>query len=58
LYLRRILDAAPARGIVVHWLSKQLAAASGHCIGFVIMPDHVHAVVQFTEAGRLSRFVQ
>ena len=55
---RRILDDNRAKGIVIHFLADQLRKADGSCIGFVIMPDHVHAVVHFKEAGMLSQFMQ
>ena len=51
---RRLLDHDRAKGIVVHFLSAQLKNQNGSCIGFVIMPDHVHAMVAFDEADSLS----
>ena len=55
---RRLLDDGRARGIVVHFLSDQLRRSGGACIGFVIMTDHVHALVHFKEPGSLSQFMQ
>ncbi|MFZ2633188.1 MAG: transposase [Desulfosalsimonadaceae bacterium] len=54
---RRLLDHDRAKGIVVHFLSTQLKNQNGSCIGFVIMPDHVHAMVAFHEPGVLSTFM-
>jgi len=55
---RRLLDDNRAKSIVIHFLSEQLRKADGACAGFVIMPDHVHALVHFNQPGMLSRFMQ
>jgi putative transposase len=54
---RKLLDDDRAKGIVVHYLSAQLKHQSGACMGFVIMPDHVHAMVRFQQPGSLSVFM-
>ncbi len=54
---RRLLDDKQAKGIVIHFLSVQLKNQGGNCLGFVIMPDHVHALVHFNEQGQLSIFM-
>jgi putative transposase len=54
---RRLLDEDRAKRIVIHFLASQLANQHGECIGFVIMPDHIHALVRFGEKGRLSVFM-
>ncbi len=54
---RRLLDDKRAGGIVIHFLAAQLANQEGTCLGFVVMPDHVHALVHFSNAGRLSIFM-
>jgi putative transposase len=54
---RRLLDNDRAKGIVVHFLSAQLKNQKGICIGFVIMPDHVHAMIAFQETDYLSTFM-
>jgi putative transposase len=54
---RRLLDENRAKGIVIHFLDSQLVNQHGECMGFVIMPDHVHALVWFEEKGRLSVFI-
>jgi len=38
----RILDDDRAKGIVVHFLADELKKTGGSCVGFVIMPGHVH----------------
>ncbi len=55
---RRLLDDDRANGIVVHFLADALSKARGACVGFVIMPEHVHALLHFSEPGMLSRFMQ
>ncbi|MDA3897597.1 MAG: transposase [Desulfobacteraceae bacterium] len=54
---QRILDDEQAKRIVIHFLTAQLKNQNGICMGFVIMPDHVHAIVQFQELGKLSVFM-
>ena len=39
-------------------LNLQLKNLQAKCIGFVIMPDHVHAIVWFAQIGQLSQFMQ
>ncbi|HUT10923.1 MAG TPA: transposase [Thermoguttaceae bacterium] len=55
---RRLLDDARAREMVVAMLASQLAMQDGICSGFVVMPDHVHAIVWFPQTGRLSHFMK
>jgi putative transposase len=55
---RRLLDDDRAKGIVVHFLADELRKADGSCNGFVIMPDHVHALLHFKRPGMLSRLMQ
>jgi len=54
---RKILDHAQAKQIVIHFLGAQLHNQSGICVGFVIMPDHVHAIVHFGKEGLLGVFM-
>ncbi len=53
----RLLDDDRAKGIVVHYLSRQLNNQAGSLAGFVVMPDHVHALVRFSKEGMLSVFM-
>ena len=55
---RRLLDDDRAKGIVIYFLADQLRRIGGTCSGFVIMPDHVHALLHLKEPGTLSRFIQ
>ena len=55
---RMLLDDDRAKGIVVHFLADELARQEGTCLGFVVMPDHVHALLHFLHEGTLSRFMK
>ena len=55
---RRLLDTDAAKGMVISVMSSQLMKRKGVCLGFVIMPDHVHAVVWFPASDQLSEFVK
>lgn len=54
---RRLLDHDHPKRILLGVLNSQLQAFRARCIGFVIMPDHVHAIVWFPETGQLTRFM-
>lgn len=55
---RRLLDHARSRQVVLSLLASELATHQGLCCGFVIMPDHVHAIVWFPRPGQLSHFMK
>ncbi len=55
---RRLLDHDRAKQIVIETMDDQLAKQNGRFFGFVVMPDHVHAVVWFPESGQLSHFMK
>ncbi len=54
---RQLLNLNTPRQIVLGTLNHQLTQRSAKCMGFVIMPDHVHTLVWFAEVGQLSRFM-
>jgi putative transposase len=54
---RRLLDHDQPKRIVLGVLNVVLEKHSAKCVGFVLMPDHVHALVWFPEIGQLSRFI-
>jgi putative transposase len=54
---RRLLDHDHPKRVVLGVLSERLERQPARCAGFVVMPDHIHAVVWFPEPGQLSRFV-
>jgi putative transposase len=55
---RRLLDEDQPKRIVLGQLNDQLFRQSARCIGFVVMPDHVHAIIWFPQTRQLSRFMQ
>ncbi|MBU1157268.1 MAG: transposase [Proteobacteria bacterium] len=55
---RRLLDEDAPKGIVVSVLASRLTVQEGKCLGFVVMPDHVHALVWFPAPGVLSELVK
>ncbi len=55
---RRLLDHDRSKKVVLGVLRSQLSKQSGRCVGFVIMLDHVHAIVWFPEANQLSHFMK
>ena len=55
---RRFLEHDRICKIILGNLGKQMKLLNCHCHGFVLMPDHVHILLQFQEAGRISSFLQ
>jgi putative transposase len=55
---RRLLDRDRAKRVVLGVLNSQMASRKMLCAGFVVMPDHVHAIVWFLLPGQLSVFMQ
>ena len=54
---RNHLQHDQAKRIVIGTMGSRLAQQNGLCLGFVIMPDHVHALVWFPEINQLSPFM-
>jgi putative transposase len=54
---RRLLDLDQPKRIVLGVLNHQLQALSAKCVGFVLMPDHVHALIWLPQPGELRRFL-
>jgi len=54
---RRLLDHDRVKRIVLGVLNLVLERTSSRCIGFVLMPDHVHAIIWLPVTGRLSHFL-
>ena len=54
---RRLLDPDRSKRIAIGTLGSRLTKQKGICIGFVVMPDHVHALVWFDKTGQLSLFM-
>ncbi len=55
---RKLLQRDEAKSIVTDILNSELVKHNGRCFGFVVMSDHVHAVVWFERDGILSNFVK
>ncbi len=55
---RNLLNHDRAKKIVLGVLNSELEKFQAKCIGFVIMPNHVHAVVWFPEPNWLSQFMK
>lgn len=54
---RHFLEPDIVKRIVIGYLGSRLAKRNGRCLGFVMMPDHVHALVWFPETRQLSPFM-
>jgi putative transposase len=54
---RRLLDLDQPKRIVLGILNHLLDSMHARCAGFVLMPDHVHALVWLPEPGELTRFL-
>ena len=54
---RRFLNPDRAKRIVIGQLGSRLTKQNGICSGFVVMPDHIHALIWFLEIGQLSSFM-
>jgi putative transposase len=54
----RLLDHDQTKRIVLGVLTDELHKFEARCVGFVIMPDHIHALIWFPKTGQLSRFMQ
>ena len=55
---RRLLDHDRAKKAVLGVLGSQLGRQDGRCVGFVVMPDHVHATVRFPRPDQISPFMK
>ncbi|WP_152053266.1 REP-associated tyrosine transposase [Tautonia marina] len=54
---RRLLDHDHPRRIVLGVLNGQLTRQGATCVGFVVMPDHVHALIWLPRTHQLSAFM-
>ncbi len=55
---RRLLDHDRAKKVVLGVLNSQLGRQDGRCVGFVVMPDHVHAIIWFAMHAQISHFMK
>jgi putative transposase len=54
---RKFLSPERTKAIVVEALQTCLENHNGFCQGFVIMPDHVHAILTLDPASSISTFL-
>jgi len=54
---RKLLDHDHPKRITLGVLNTVMTNFTAKCIGFVLMPEHVHALIWFPETGRLSDFM-
>jgi len=55
---RRFLDSPHTRNIVLEVLQRCLVVHNAGCSGFVVMPNHVHAILFGKPEFQISRFMQ
>ena len=55
---RKLLNDDIHKKIVIGVFSSQLSLQEGECFGFVVMPDHVHAIVRFPMVNQLIHFMK
>ena len=54
---RKLLDLDHPKRILLGVLNGQLEGLPAKCVGFVVMPNHVHALVWFPKTGQLTKFI-
>jgi putative transposase len=54
---RRLLDHDHPKRILLGVLNGELQQQEASCAGFVLLPDHVHAIVWFSTTGGLSQLM-
>jgi putative transposase len=54
---RRLLDHEYPKRILLGVLGEELKQHLAACVGFVVMPDHAHAIVSFSQTETLSKFM-
>ncbi len=55
---RSHLSRDQCKRILLGALNHELERHRAVCVGFVIMPDHVHVLIWFHETGKLSSFIR
>jgi putative transposase len=54
---RRLLDLDQPKRIVLGVLNHLLETLAAKCVGFVLMPDHVHALLWLPDPQEITRFL-
>jgi putative transposase len=52
-----LLDLDHPKRIVLGVLDHQLEAMDAKCVGFVVMPEHVHALIWLGDPRQITRFI-
>jgi putative transposase len=55
---RQLLSPDKCKRIVLGELTSQLRKHAAICVGFVVMLDHLHAVIWFSEEHKISAFME
>ncbi|MCB2228612.1 MAG: transposase [Desulfarculaceae bacterium] len=55
---RRLLNRENCKQIVMNELGAAVAKYSAACLGFVVMPDHVHTLLHLTHQEQLASLMQ
>ncbi|MBS0210170.1 MAG: transposase [Planctomycetes bacterium] len=55
---RKLLSRDVPKRFVLGTLNRQLKEFGAACIGFVIMPDHVHALIWLPKTHQLAKFMR
>ena len=54
---RSLLDHDHPKRIRLCWFNEVLEQFQAMCVGFVVIPGHIHALVWFPKTGQSSRFI-
>lgn len=54
---RKLLDLDQPKRILLSVLNHQLELIPSKCLGFVIMPEHVHSLIWLDDPKSLNRFI-
>jgi putative transposase len=54
---RKLLDHDQPKRILLGVLNEEQKVRQAKCVGFVVMPEHVHAIIWFPVVGQLSGFM-
>ena len=54
---RKLLNLDQPKRIVLGVLNHQVESIDSKCVGFVIMPDHVHSLIWLNDPKALTRFL-
>lgn len=55
---RRLLNQDQCKRLVLGVLASEMTKKQVTCLGFVVMPDHVHAILMLNSSGQLPLFMK